>query len=75
MRRVVSIVVFFAPSLGLFSLLYHWRAEQVPIGAAKSVNLSAKVELFNLTETVLWSDISRWNLTDPDHPTPPPYTL
>ena len=74
-RRVVSIVVFFAPSLGLFSLLYHWRAEQVPMGAAKSVNPSARVELFNMTETVLWSQISRWNLTDPDHPIPPPYTL
>ena len=74
-RRIVTIVVFFAPSLGLFDLLYHWRAENVPIAAAKNVKPFAKLELFNMTEHLLWSDISRWNRTDPYHPTPPPYTL
>merc|ERR1712032_1660973 len=74
-RKVVSVVVFFVPSMGLFSLLYHWRAENVPIAAAKSVKPNATLELFNLTEPLKWSDISRWNRTDPDHPIPPPYTL
>ena len=29
-RRIVGIVAFFAPSLGLFDLLYHWKYEQMP---------------------------------------------
>ena len=30
LRRIVSIVCFFIPSLGLFSVLYHYKAEQIP---------------------------------------------
>ena len=30
LRRVASIVAFFAPSLGLFDFLYHWKYEQKP---------------------------------------------
>ncbi len=29
-RRVVGIVIFFSPSLGLLDLLWHWHAEQFP---------------------------------------------
>ena len=28
-----------------------------------------------MTEELLWSDISRWNTADPEHPIPPSYTL
>ena len=75
LRRVVSSVVFFVPAMGLLGLLNHWKAEQIPFGAAQSVRPTAKVDLFNLTEKLLWTDISRWNTDNPDLPTPPPYTL
>ena len=29
-RRIGAIVAFFAPSFGLFDLLYHWKYEQKP---------------------------------------------
>ena len=29
-RRVLGIVIFFSPSLGLLDLLWHWHAEQLP---------------------------------------------
>ena len=30
LRRVLSMVCWFIPSLGLFSILYHYKAEQIP---------------------------------------------
>ena len=30
LRRVLSMVIFFVPFLGLNNVLYHWRAEQIP---------------------------------------------
>ena len=30
LRRIISMVCFFIPSLGLFSILYHYKAEQIP---------------------------------------------
>ena len=30
LRRVLSIIALFIPSLGLFSILHHWRWEQIP---------------------------------------------
>ena len=33
------------------------------------------VELYNMTEQVLWSDIDRWNYDDTDQPLPPNYTI
>ena len=29
-KRILVLVMFFTPSLGLFNLLYHWKAEQIP---------------------------------------------
>ena len=75
LRRVVSSMVFFVPALGLMGLLNHWKAERIPFGAAQSVRPTARVDLFNLTEELHWRDISRWNNDNPDHPTPPSYTL
>ena len=75
LRRVASTVMFFVPAMGLMGLLNHWKAEQIPFGAAQSVRPTTKVDLFNLTEELLWRDISRWNTDNPDQPTPPPYSL
>ena len=30
MSRVLSITTFFIPGFGLYDLLYHWKAEQIP---------------------------------------------
>ena len=79
LRRVSSLVCFFAPSLGLFSILNHWQAELYPYSIRKQLNLIHKtdqVHLFNLTENIRWSELDRWNYyEDPNEPTPPSYTL
>ena len=79
LRRILSIVCFFTPSLGLFSILNHWLAEQYHFDVKTQKNLihpKDQVQLFNLTETILWSDLDRWNYYgDPDDPTPPSYSL
>ena len=30
LRRVLSMVIYFVPFLGLSNVLYHWKAEQIP---------------------------------------------
>ena len=61
--------------MGLISILNHWKAEQIPFGAAQSVRSTSRVDLFNETEELLWRDINRWNTDNPEHPIPPSYTL
>ena len=71
-------VAFFIPSLGLFDILYHWKAEQMTFVLRKSELRKGPediLELYNMTENVLWSDIDRWNYTDPFRPMPPYYTI
>ena len=86
LRKVLSNLAFFTPSLGLFSLLHHWQAEQIyfksPDLLAKKFNKAPvqipqfdKINLYNMSETVLWSSLDRWSYEDPLHPTPPPYSL
>ena len=83
-KRILVVVMFFVPGFGLFSLLYHWRAEQIPFisdGDSNDVkNLTQfdsngdKIYLYNSTP-VAWSLIDRWNYSDQASPSPPPYTL
>ena len=66
-KRILSLITFFIPSLGLFNILYHWQAEQLPFNVRNSnlkKGLSSYLELYNMTEQVLWSDIDRWNYND-----------
>ena len=74
LRRILSLVVYFIPSLGLCSLLYHLKWEQVPYEIAGSISPGEPIRLFGLNKTVLWSQLDRWNYTDPEAPTPPSYT-
>ena len=82
-RRILTFVIFFAPSLGLFHMLHHWKAETYPfkfrINSVKRLNITpgpdSKIELFNMTETVYWSELDRWDYSDPQHPTAPSYKL
>ena len=81
LRRVLSIIAMFIPSMGLFSILHHWRWEQLPFRArleyAKRGLLQPddKIGLYGVNETIYWSDLDRWNYTDPKDPQPPPYSL
>ena len=93
-RRVLSMVCFFVSSLGLLDLLYHWMSEQYTFGVKKEHNMihpKDQVYLFNMTETILWSESRRWFWTDgigagngldrwnyfedPDEPTAPSYSF
>ena len=68
-RRILSIVSFFLPSLGLFNILYHSKAEQIPFTIWKRFNKTQNdpIVLYGLNETVLWGDLDRWDYTaDPD---------
>ena len=76
LRRVLSIVCFFIPSLGLFSILYHYKAEQIPFNIWNRYNRTQndRIVLYGLKETVLWGELDRWDYsTDPDGNGIPPH--
>ena len=79
LRRILSLITLFIPSMGLCSLLHHWKWEQVffklRLEIAQSISPADKIILFGLNETVLWSQLDRWDYSDPKAPTPPPYTV
>ena len=67
LRRVLAIVIFFVPSLGLHNILFHWKSEQYFFEIKKKYNLihpNDEVHLFNITETFLWSESKRWFWTN-----------
>ena len=76
-RRILSLVLFFAPSLGLFNLLHHFQEESAfPFKIRKQFPNEVHVALFNASEDILWTDLDRWNYDqDPKNPTPPAYTI
>ena len=77
----MAIVVFFLPSLGLFSILHHWKAEQLLFDIRKSafryeyMTPSDIITLNNMTRNVTWATIDRWNYNSTDKPQPPHYSL
>ena len=81
LRRVLSIITMFIPSLGLFSLLHHWRWEKVPYKArleyARRGFLTSedKIVLYGLNETIYWTQLDRWNYSAPQDPQPPSYSI
>ena len=78
LRRILSLVVYFIPSLGLFSILNHWKYEQVPFEfrekIAQSISPGDKISLLGFKETLLWSKLDRWDYTGAI-PSPPKYDL
>ena len=66
-RRVLGIVAFFIPCLGLMDLLWHFHGEQYPFSArveqvmASRVTPSPdeKIELYRMRKDFLWSDLDR----------------
>ena len=75
-RRIISVVCFFLPSMGLFSILYHHRAEQLPFTVWKRYNKTQedKIELYDLQRTVFWGDVDRWDYSNQAEGTPPHYS-
>ena len=81
LRRILSIVALFIPSMGLFNLLHHWRWEQLPYNARLEfarrgfLTPEDKIVLYGLNETIFWSELDRWNYTEPQDPQPPSYSI
>ena len=85
LRRILSVVAFFIPSFGLFSILSHWQAEKIPfkmrLDYARKFGVSPedKIGLYGLNETVYWSELDRWSYGDFSiryfNPTAPHYSL
>ena len=81
LRRILSIIALFIPSLGLFSLLHHWRWEQIPYKARLEyarrgfLTPEDKIGLYGLNETIYWSELDHWDYSSPQDPQPPSYSL
>ena len=62
----MAIIVFFLPSLGLFNILNHWKAEQIPFSvrleAVEDNNMTSGdiIQLNGMTRSVPWKTIDRW---------------
>ena len=81
-RRIISVLAFFSPSLGLFSLLHHWQAENTPfkvrldmISENPANFQTSNIHLYNMSEEVAWSLLDRWNYKDQNDPVPPDYSI
>ena len=79
LRRIVGIMAFFLPAMGLFNILHHIRFEKVAfkirLDYATTISAEDKIALYGLNETIFWTELDRWNYTDPNNPTPPDYSL
>ena len=74
LKRVVSVVMYFAVPLGLFNLLRHGQSEQVkwdPIYEEAFLDQDGYIQ-FGDSPKILWSSINRWNSTSD---IPPNYRL
>ena len=76
MRRIISMVCFFIPSLGLFSILYHHKAELIPFSLWQKYDNTQmdRIVLYGLKETVTWGDLDRWDYSTSIEGTPPHYS-
>ena len=59
--RIMIIIMYFAPALGLFNLLHHWQAEQTPWepNIEGYFVTNGTIELKN--HTIVWNQIDRWS--------------
>ena len=75
LRRILSLVTLFIPSMGLFSILHHWRWEKVQYSKFFTDRPDFKISLFGLNETIYWSQLDRWDHTRSEPPTYSIYTI
>ena len=70
---IMVIVLFFTPSIGFFSILGHWKMEQIPYSKRLNERFEANntVYLYN-TKPFNWTDLNRYNYTSN---TAPEYTM
>ena len=76
-KRIITIVAFFIPSLGLCNLLHHWKAEQLTFNSRlnREIRPDDEIHLKDMTERVYWSQLDRWDYTDPNKPQAPNYDI
>ena len=76
LRRIISMVCFFIPSLGLFNILYHLEAEQIPFSIWQKHGKTQmdRIVLYGLNATVRWGDLDRWDYSNSTEGMPPHYT-
>ena len=77
--RLLAIITFFTPFIGLFNLLNHYKAEQIPFTPSKEGTLKPTDEMIYDNKTFTWGKIDRWTFEDETYPGTPPgynrYTL
>ena len=73
--RLMAIVVFFTPAFGLFSILGHWKLEQIPYSQElnKRFGVNNTVHLYK-TKPFVWTDLNRYNYTADSGPDYTAYT-
>ena len=71
-KRVLAVILYFTPVLGLFDLLRHWQAEQTPWhpDLIKYFFDNADHIQFGDSHSIPWKLLDRWNYNSA-----PPYTL
>lgn len=74
--RVLSFVMYFGPTFGLFSMLHHLKAEQIQWHPDLKRNfvINGSIQFGNST-LLNWNDIDRWQTDEDDRPIPPSLTL
>ena len=72
--RLLSIISFFTPFIGLFSLLNHHKAEQIPFGPSKTGELKPDDQITIDNRTFTWGKVDRWTFEN-DTETAPEYNL
>ena len=79
LRRTLGILAFFLPAMGLFNILHHIKFEKVAfkirLDYASTISAEDKIALYGLNETIFWTELDRWDYTDPNNLTPPNYSL
>ena len=75
-RRIIAMVCFFIPSLGLLNILYHHKTEQIPFTLWQKYGKTQidRIVLYGLNETVRWGDLDRWDYSNKTEGIPPLYT-
>ena len=79
-------IVYFTPALGLFSILRHFQGELFPYYAVidpygmfalddLAINSTSDLCYFSDVPPFPWSDLTRYNYTIRDRPTPPPISI
>ena len=78
--RVMAIVLFFTPSFGIFSILGHWKLEQIPYSDKVNERIQANNNTIYLcnTKPFNWKKLDRYNYTSfsgPDYTVYTQYAL